>query len=467
MLERDFVQHKAHQRFTIVLTSSHAFAFRNVIRFSAAAISLGVTAFILFGVSYQDMVEINNILEKLLTESLKNEQEKLSKAQSISSSYQKVVLVGMVDSLNIFQENKLVGEAISSFCTSYSTKVPGGGERSLNIEILYRQESYFDGVNVSTALRDKFEKCGCSVSLMPEEELLANAWRRDYGTLTRYQRMGWLRSLHRESIIENALLRGINYEIVVNMDLDIISPPTLNSLIRSINQVTTENRHGNGLIVCANGYETWYLLGTNGFVRKLFYDTLAAIDVNGDWLHKSYTTNLMSVLMFGQTVIFRNILQHQTGLWPMQSCFGGVAVYDYQTWSYAECDYSPNHIRKASKADQLKILVSEHQATIAPKRWKLNSDFTLSGTLGGDACEHVVFQQCVYHASHELKAYRSIGIGIQADLVVEREAAIMTRVEDFSRLMGTLGGLILLLFACLAVLYLCFSTTKRYMRRFF
>jgi hypothetical protein len=85
----------------------------------------------------------------------------------------------------------------------------------------------------------------------------------------------------------------------------------------------------------------------------LYYDTLAAIDHQGDWYYPSYSCNVLYIISLAQWTLFQTntILpivswnnDHEekswtqapmsiakSTLWPMQSCFGGLAIYDWNT----------------------------------------------------------------------------------------------------------------------------------------
>jgi hypothetical protein len=84
------------------------------------------------------------------------------------------------------------------------------------------------------------------------------------------------------------------------------------------------------------------------------------------------------------------------------ACFGGLAVYDYATWSSTrECDYTD---------------------TLMTNGWKLSSNYKLPS---GDSCEHVVFQQCL------LDKFPDMQVGIQPNLLIGRDAALLSTREPY------------------------------------
>jgi hypothetical protein len=165
--------------------------------------------------------------------------------------------------------------------------------------------------------------------------------------------------------------------------------PPRDSLIHAIQHVKN-----NRSIVCANGYETWYLPWGKA---RLYYDTLAAVEADGTWWYRTYAANLWEIITFGQARLFQKLLQSQS-THKMQSCFGGLAIYDYKTWSTTECDYT----------------------TRESDEWQLSTEYTLPS---GDVCEHVIFQQCLRHVQPRLD------VAIQPNLVIGRDAALFSTRE--------------------------------------
>ena len=251
---------------------------------------------------------------------------------------------------------------------------------------------------------------------------------------------------------------------------------------------TTNQQERHGSIVCANGFEIWkvpFLSSLRLQQPHLYYDTLAAIDHQGDWYYPSYSCNVLYIISLAQWTLFQQILffpscrgttstkknidpapisTATSTLWPMQSCFGGLAIYDWDTWAFPDCDYD---------ASQITLLSTQAGNDDASSRnangiWQLSPKYTLTGTEGGDTCEHVVFQQCLRAASQTVERNRVRGehdpnqrhqllprleVGIMSDFVVEREASLLaTRAaqwKTFLIVLGVLGSLFGLIFLCI------------------
>lgn len=465
---------EVHQEFIPVRVNFlHA---RKVIIVVAALIFTGALVMFLQGPSVGDLAEIDSMLKSRMGNEPHMEYEKLPSLMSPKG----IVLVGMVESLQILHENKEFLRTISSLCHFYTSDFPESGGGLFRIEILYKERGNKTNSN-ETLFQDNIGS-GCTVSLLAEENLIKNAVRvgKYNKNRNRYQVLSWLRSLHRAYIIQKALVEGFDYEIVLNLDLDILSLPPVMNVIRAINYVALENKNGTGSIICANGYETWNM--ANLLVRKLFYDTFAAVDEEGHWMYTTHTTNPLSVLMFAQTSLLRDILRHKSGLWPMQSCFGGMAVYDYQTWTFQDCDYDRSNIKLFLKTASVADIQAEPYSRVMPIAaplnrigwhhvqpsailsgvyWTVDARYTLSGTLTGDACEHVVLQQCLYYASHVAKVYRNLNIGIQPDLIVQRKAAILNRPEDYTRTFIVIGEMALALSTVILTLAFYFRKSQQ------
>ena len=144
----------------------------------------------------------------------------------------------------------------------------------------------------------------------------------------------------------------------------------------------------------------------------------------------------------------------------MQSCFGGLAIYDWGTWAFPECDYDANKITLVThQDDDLKEEEDNHNDPNG--KWQLSPKYTLTGTKGGDTCEHVVFQQCLRAASQAVRRKQESGdkpsppqqlllprleVGIMSDFVVEREASLLStraaQQKTFLIVVGVLGTLV-------------------------
>ena len=319
--------------------------------------------------------------------------------------------------------------------------------------------------------------------------------------MSRFQRLAKLRSLQRSWILsrrQEETQQPIDYDVVLNIDFDVMTLPKPSIVNEAIAHVyhaaeigttaqSTDRQERHGSIVCANGFEVWKvpILSSLRLQRPhLYYDTLAAIDHQGDWYYPSYSCNVLYIISLAQWTLFQKILffpscrgstkrfmdktpisTATSTLWPMQSCFGGLAIYDWDTWSFPECDYDASQITLPVATRHDNDVKKEDNRNDPNEKWQLSPKYTLTGTQGGDTCEHVVFQQCLRAASQAAVHKREFGgrpslpqqqqqllprleVGIMSDFVVEREASLLStraaQQKTFLIVMGvlaTLGGL--------------------------
>ena len=327
-----------------------------------------------------------------------------------------------------------------------------------------------------TLLRQTWELAGCHVTLLSEYDasLLQqySHTKSEFSKLTRFQRMAKLRSLQRSVILSQTQHSSQqDYNVVINIDFDVMSLPKPSIVHAAIEQVsqaaeignTNQQRQQHGMILCANGFETWRLPFVS-WVPHLFYDTLAAIDHQGLWYYPIYSVNILNIVTLAQRTLFRRILFFQSTshdgdsttktttrsttaanhpspvLWPMQSCFGGLAMYDWNTWAFPECDYDATQITlDRVPAGDKEADINIHNRDQSSTKWQVSPKYTLTRTEGGDTCEHIVFQQCLRAAATQAAAVEEhnkhgnsnqqllppLEVGIKSDLVVEREANIL------------------------------------------
>lgn len=313
----------------------------------------------------------------------------------LTNNNTRILIMGLLFSLE--EMNRDVTQSLAKVCSLY---------KEAETFIVYG-----NGADNRTSIKLQWENAGCRVTLLAQEELMrrhhVNA-NDDFRSMNRFQRLALLRSLQRKEVLERQ--EESNLEVVINLDLDITLFSSLDSLVQAIQLAADESR--SHTIVCANGYETWYMPWGK---TRLYYDTLAAIDANGTWWYRAYAANLWQIVTFGQAQLFRKLLSHSS-LYKMQSCFGGLAVYDFDTWSTRTCDYID---------------------TTANDEWKLSPDYKLPS---GDACEHAVFQQCLGHALPYLS------VGIQPNLLVGRDAALFSTQEAKTGLVKVSGLLLITIY---------------------
>jgi hypothetical protein len=301
------------------------------------------------------------------------------KAASKPEKDVRILLVGLVFSLEDIDSD--VTKTLQQLCSLYN-----------EVHLVYAESSNSVKMN-----QMRLEKAGCHVTLVDRENLLLHSQHHSGGeeseTKSRFQKLALLRSLQRLEIIQWQQYRTDG--VVVNVDLDITDPPPLYSLMHAIHRVNGKKQ----TIACANGYETWY---TPWGKMRLYYDTLASIDRNDKWWYRACAANIWQIITFGQARLLERLLKQLPATFQMQSCLGGLAVYDYATWSSTrECDYTD---------------------TLMTNGWKLSSNYKLPS---GDSCEHVVFQQCL------LDKFPDMQVGIQPNLLIGRDAALLSTREPY------------------------------------
>jgi hypothetical protein len=400
----------------------------------------------------------------------------------------RILVVGLIQSLDQLIENTAVILSLQELCTLYhhhhhpggSVGAPNSNDNVVHVRIVYQRvgenadADAIDDVAVVTRLQSQLYQAGCQLVDLVSETLLfdkseqgASYWQQRFPDMNRFERLAVLRSLQRQQIImpplvtttvsSSSLLSSFNdsnyidatthdelhdgnddYNVIVNFDADILQFPPLAALSQAIETAASANTNqiggggGRGAIVCANGYEQWTLPLFSPF--DVYYDTFASIDTAGKWYYAEYVQAWYRILTFPQATLFFDIIDssHASSstfpfvLWPMQSCFGGMAVYDYDTWSNEMCDYDRHTIRLRVNS---KHNDENHQQA---EQWTVSPSYTIDGTISGDACEHVVFQQCLLAASqqreHQRQPVRSsrnnkeLMIGIQPNLFIGRHA---------------------------------------------
>lgn len=418
-------------------------------------------------------------------------------------------------------------DALSHVCFTSS-----GEGRKVEVHVLYRNDhNVADNTKnpnfFQTELRRIWGLAGCRVTLVPESEAFLLQYNittpPDFASLDRFTKLAKLRSLQRSLILSRQGENKIKYDVVFNIDFDVMALPEPSIVQQAIDHVartaspmrtnpdsnfdTQGGSIGHGSILCANGFEAWklpYVSYVNWLKPHLFYDTLAAIDDRGVWYYPIYSCNVFNIITFAQSTLFRKILffkpkddqdsaSHATTsftmkgdksmeprIWPMQSCFGGLTIYDWDTWAFPECDYDSSQITLvASPTDQSLAVENDQKGVLTTNpgnqnndKWKISQLYTLDRQEGGSTCEHLVFQQCLRSASansasfgaiHEQVddtatnvgvgnteqppqspplGHRGLEIGIMSDLVVEREANLLpTRAAQIKTLILVLMGL--------------------------
>ncbi|CAB9497822.1 expressed unknown protein [Seminavis robusta] len=364
-----------------------------------------------------------------------------------SDDAKRVLLVGLIKSVRELYETSVV-DSISKICFRYQSRASETmDEGFVELQVLYQQEGTDNPNSIIGPLTERLQSAGCRTNFIREDRILTKSdmdhiERSASDTMSRYRKLARLRSVQRSHILSEHSVH--DYDVVVNADLDIVQFPPLDAMMEAIDRASEATKQGVGSVVCANGHETW-TVGSSLIQRRLYYDTFAAIDIDGDWYYTKYAADLWQIITFGQTRLFRNILEQHPSLWQMQTCFGGLALYDYPSWANNDCDYDQDKIALRATGDDDALAISTRQIRGVPAfeqkiehfqdgvkaqiPWKLPSRYTINHTPNGDVCEHVVFQQCL-QASARSRAEPLPHVGIQPNLLIGREAAILSKWED-------------------------------------
>ena len=356
-----------------------------------------------------------------------------------------ILVVGLIQSLKELVGHNDVVSSLQQLCALYQHQNPDNDDTNtsmknkswVHVHIIYQQADVADTSHLQLYLQQA-GKCH-RVDLISETDLFRRSehgtkyWSQRFPTMNRFERLAALRSLQRQQILNLMSSPNVNVNldntVILNVDADILQFPPLTAMVQAIDTVATiaapssqSSDHHDGAIVCANGYERWTLpiLGTFFF----YYDTFASIDHAGVWYYREHVQAWWRIFTLSQATLFHDIIMSHSSspaasLWPMQSCFGGLAVYDFGTWANAKCDYNRNNI----------LLHVDANANNG-EPWMLSPRYTVNGTLSGDACEHVVFQQCLLAASQQQQQQQQqqqhsnsrLMIGVQPSLLIGRQA---------------------------------------------
>ena len=212
----------------------------------------------------------------------------------------------------------------------------------------------------------------------------------DYYKRSRIGRLGMLRSWQRGQLVKQSAMVA-SLDVVVVIDLDVLTFPTESSLSKAIATVNSQGKEG---VVCANGYEEWL------FMRH-YYDTFALVLADGTWAFP-LLTSAKAIFLRLQHKFYEKVRTSAQN-YQVRSCFGGLAVYNVEQFFNLNCDYRTVEDSPADLMDAV--------------RQYSNSD--------GEACEHVIFHACLGLARNGTSG-EGIGIkvGIQPDLQLSRSAAI-------------------------------------------
>mmetsp|Transcript_25590 Transcript_25590/g.55975 ORF Transcript_25590/g.55975 Transcript_25590/m.55975 type:complete len:542 (-) Transcript_25590:123-1748(-) len=415
-------------------------------------------------------------------------------AASAESPHRSVLLLGLVRNLG---EVEGLLPSIEQLCTLYANQtsqlLPAGSSalgdidttktRGAGIWITYANVDDGPSSAKMEIIRKLLKHSGCTDVVLEEEPALPPTTNDSVVRISRYERLARLRSNQRQRVMQrydnqdgatalvassgafsSAAMSLHAYNVVANIDFDLLSLPDVDEFVAAVEAVASSEQQDNdinshhdslslsSLIVCANGYETWL---NPKYGPRLYYDTLPAIDAKGRWYYQAYSRDWFQVVTFGQRRLHNAIRSYSSigdgtskinyhRLWPMKSCFGGVAMYGWEAFSSLRCDYVRNRISlpaAAAAAPSQGLSEDLDDDDEMTSTWQFPEQYTLTGMPHGDACEHAVFQLCLEEEYRQRRKKDRGGkspsadglvVGIHQGLIVSREASILSTEEAVS-----------------------------------
>jgi len=270
----------------------------------------------------------------------------------------------------------------------------------------------FKNMSGSDELENALNQQGCQ-NLIFEPESMYRLQEAGYkGLEKRVDKIAAVRSAQRQSILKYVRQFGVKFDVLFNIDLDLVQMGTLDSVLASL----MRTYKGDGKTIrCANGYQ---MVGDEPNKHALYYDSFATIFEEGTWLYwKGRRKYIPPKTRKGLRIVPRRdqteLLNYLTGnavpeelkpwLWgepqglivPVQTCFGGMAFYPFKLWSEPKCDY-----------------VQERMNFSVPRIYKRIKNEE------GEVCEHVTMQLCLRDEFQQRN--QSVALVIDGDNLCER-----------------------------------------------
>lgn len=289
-------------------------------------------------------------------------------------------------------------------------------DRPMIISILFsnlgseKTETYLEAVKASCS---RLILVSDSLALDRKSSLLSPFYQSMLPTTlnSRIRKLGYLRAWFSDYLTNNESLDVSNLSSVLVVDLDILSFPSSSSLSHAISKVESTP---NGSVVCANGYERWLLM-------RHYYDAFALILKNGDFMFYRMT-RATGLLLLLQHRFYNQVSKMDTNF-PVQSCFGGLAVYSPLLFFDSKCSYAIQGVAASIRSD-LELILKQYSD---PQ---------------GDTCEHTVMNLCLNLAQLQSKkkdgsdrtsiasSRNALDISIQPDLLISRDANIFGALNN-------------------------------------
>lgn len=131
-----------------------------------------------------------------------------------------------------------------------------------------------------------------------------------------------------------ALLGGTKYHAVIVIDID-VEIPCAKSIKEALHHLQRYD------VICSNSFE----INEDG--KKQTYDTFPLVTSSGQHMFpKFFLAGPEQMLGYApldgrpsQEEFFR-VVAETAGVYPVRSCFGGLAIYRYDAWALPQCTYN-------------------------------------------------------------------------------------------------------------------------------
>ena len=276
-----------------------------------------------------------------------------------------------------------------------------GGGGHIDIYILYRQRRQEDELPLPHCQKNN------NVHLMVEPVALPD---------DRIDRLAVLRNRLRDEVLQQQAGRRPPYDVVMVLDLDLYRIPTVEQLQHGLELVWNSsgssssagdddddnNNNSAALldIACANGYEVMA-----GMPQP--YDLYAMIEASGEFRYGAEGLTPYWYATLQQPRLFQRIVRGRSSVYPVRSCFAGVALYKASVYFDERCSYTTQPVSLDRFA------------------------------LDGKVCEHVVLHECLRHYR---RGGDTLRVAIVPTMPVQRACEAACQALGFSYRMTVYGG---------------------------
>jgi hypothetical protein len=198
-------------------------------------------------------------------------------------------------------------------------------------------------------------------------------------------------------------INGPKHSVIAMLDLDMFGYPPLPQIIDVSEKyiipsvsATTQSSETKLNAICANGLQRSRFGETRP--HRSYYDTFSTVLLPNTWLHRESKRAIPRGGLHGENVTLSKMSQREMLNWflsegsrnnkgsyepvPVRSCFGGLTLYQADTWLHSTCRYD-----------------------------LYNEDYdAYRGKQEQQTCEHIVFHEC-------LRQHDDFKIAVQPDML--------------------------------------------------